>query len=137
MNKLFLLVFFILPMLTFSQEKTISGEQIIENYLLNLQAIDNLKGKITIIENRISTLNPSDSLENITILNAKQRVLDFEKQIIQKEKISTSIAYFIFEDIDSPKRPIIVLNQGEFEMLPESKKEIIQNNPTKFEIKQI
>jgi hypothetical protein len=124
-------------MLTFSQEKTISGEQIIENYLLNLQAIDNLKGKITIIENRISTLNPSDSLENITILNAKQRVLDFEKQIIQKEKISTSIAYFIFEDIDSPKRPIIVLNQGEFEMLPESKKEIIQNNPTKFEIKQI
>lgn len=124
-------------MLTFSQEKTISSEQIIEKYLLNLQAIDNLKGKITIIENRISTLNPSDSLENITILNAKQRVLDFEKQIIQKEKISTSIAYFIFEDIDSPKRPIIVLNQGEFEMLPESKKVIIQNNPTKFEIKQI
>ena len=51
-------------MLTFSQEKTISGEQIIENYLLNLQAIDNLKGKITIIENRISTLNPSMCFSN-------------------------------------------------------------------------
>ena len=136
MKKLLLLVFFLLPILTFSQEKTSSGEQIIQKYLLNIQAIDNLKSKISTIENRISTLNPADSLENITILYAKQRALDFEELIIQKEKISTSIVYFVFEDIDSPKRPIIVLNQSEYEMLPESKKSIIVNNPSKFEIKQ-
>jgi hypothetical protein len=136
MKKLLLLAFFLLPILTFSQEKTSAGDQIIQKYLLNIQAIDNLKSKITTIENRISTLNPADSLENITILYAKQRVLDFEELIIQKEKISTSIVYFVFEDIESSKRPIIVLNQSEFDMLPESKKAIIISNPTKFEIKQ-
>jgi hypothetical protein len=136
MKKLLLLAFFLLPILTFSQEKTSSGDQIIQKYLLNIQAIENLKSKITTIENRISTLNPADSLENITILYAKQRVLDFEELIIQKEKISTSIVYFVFEDIESSKRPIIVLNQSEFDMLPESKKAIIMSNPTKFEIKQ-
>ena len=136
MKKLLLLAFFLLPILTFSQEKTSSGDQIIQKYLLNIQAIDNLKSKITTIENRISTLNPADSLENITIIYAKQRVLDFEELIIQKEKISTSIVYFVFEDIESSKRPIIVLNQSEFDMLPESKKAIIISNPTKFEIKQ-
>ena len=134
MKKLLLLAFFLLPILTFSQEKTSSGDQIIQKYLLNIQAIDNLKSKITTIENRISTLNPADSLENITILYAKQRV--FQELIIQKEKISTSIVYFVFEDIESSKRPIIVLNQSEFDMLPESKKAIIISNPTKFEIKQ-
>lgn len=109
----------------------------VEKYLLNLQAIDNLNNKIFIIENRISSLNPNDSLENITILSAKQRVLDLKGQIVQKEKIVSSTSYFIFDDLNSSNRPIIELTKDEFELLPDSKKAIVRENPNKFLIKQI
>lgn len=137
MNKFLLFVFFIFPFLSFSQEKIITGEQMVEKYLLNLQEIDNLNDKIFIIENRISSLNPNDSLENITILSAKQRVLDLKGQIVQKEKIVSSTSHFIFDDLNSLKRPIIELTKEEFELLPDSKKAIVRENPNKFLIKQI
>ena len=137
MNKFLLFVFFIFPFLSFSQEKKIISEQMVEKYLLNLQAIDNLNNKIFIIENRISSLNPNDSLENITILSAKQRVLDLKGQIVQKEKIVSSTSYFIFDDLNSSNRPIIELTKEEFELLPDSKKAIVRENPNKFLIKQI
>jgi len=137
MNKFLLFVFFIFPFLSFSHEKKIISEQMVEKYLLNLQASDNLNNKIFIIENRISSLNPNDSLENITILSAKQRVLDLKGQIVQKEKIVSSTSYFIFDDLNSSNRPIIELTKDEFELLPDSKKAIVRENPNKFLIKQI
>jgi hypothetical protein len=136
MKKYILVVILLLPLIAISQEKIISSEQMVLKYKNSLNSIAAIDQKISLIENRISTLNPQDSASYITITSANQRIEDLKNEKNLASNVLLSTEDFLFINLDSPKRPLIVLTNEDVQNFPEHIQKIIESNPLKFKIEQ-